>query len=478
MTSREIVEAGLRLPPLDERRYDRPGLRQAVLRGQLADPAWRPADGRATGRRPLLAGAAVLALVLVTGVAVIGALRTNQPARPSPDPAAAAAALGVNPTELVATVDGMIAARKKDATVELAIARSTADGWVIQVLGSFIEPPEFAGSASLELSCAASFGLRQPNFAYGDIHDDLARPPATIRVDGLAGTGSPYSNGPWVVAFQLDGPIHDRRYSLTADRGQQYQLEPIGGGSFTDPQSCGTVEDLSKPAQQAATPSPPPGTGRLVVDSGSTTYNNEPSATGPVASYPVQVIAPDGTIVFESQVTGEQTVDLAPGTYRVAVKGGLNDCAGTVTLAAGRTTALFIEWFAGGCRVSSDPTTGSASPGPAGSSAVARLTLQPVVIPPSAPSGGPGSPAPDLTHLVVQVSTPAGQTVWQEALDADAEIILAPGAWWIRAWQTTAGGGPEMHPCLTDVTLAAGELATVTIAKWPHGAACNARRIP
>ncbi len=365
MTSRDAIEATLRTPSTDERRYLPPGLRPSAVLGRPSDPAWRAADERSFRRRWLFATVVVVGLVSFAGLAMSGALTSERPAPASPSPSVAptfdrgpaAEALGVAPSVVIPTADGVIAARRSGATVELAIARLTAGGWSVRVLASFVEPADFTGSASFEVVCDGSFGLSQPNFAYGDTHGDQATPLATIRVVGQPGTGTPYGNGPWAVAFQVDGPMRDQSYTLSADRGPQYRLEKFGQGSFHDPQACGTVEDLSRPSLPSATPAPPVGSGRLLLEPSRTTYSNETPGIGTPTPYPVRIFNARGILVFESGVTAEQPVDLKADTYRVAAAGGLNDCDATVSVESGKTTIVSIEWFAGGCRITVDASS-------------------------------------------------------------------------------------------------------------------------
>ncbi len=359
MTRGDPIEAILRQPPPDERGYAPPGLRSSARLGRPADPMWRD-TGRPPSRSIMFAVATILVALTVGVIALIGGVAhspqageptTPPTSSPSADVSGPARALGVDPQAVIRTADGYVAARRNDGAVELAVAQPSSEGWSSRVLASFIEPPGFGGSASFEVTCDPSFALRQPNFVYGDFQGASGTPAATIRVTGLSGSGSPFGIGPWLVAFSSEGPIHDVHYELTADRGQQYRPEPIGGGSFHDPQRCGTVEDLAKTPEPSAPASLAAGFGRLVLEPGQVTYNNEPAPTGPVASYPLRIVAGDGSTVYQTQMTGEQSVPVASGTYSIEVEGGLNDCDASVSVKSGTTTVVFIEWFAGGCQI-------------------------------------------------------------------------------------------------------------------------------
>ena len=282
--------------------------------------------------------------------------RWNPRPRPSTrhrsDVSGAAAVPWRRPTSVVETRDGLVAARRNDSACRARHRAAVSDGLVHRVFASFIEPPGFAGSASFEVACDPSFGLRDPYFVYGDLSGNSGFPsghdqggwPERVRVAvRRSARGSSRSSA--------DGPIDGSAYELTADRGQQYRPEPIGGGSFHDPQRCGTVEDLAKTPEPSAPASLAAGFGRLVLEPGQVTYNNEPAPTGPVASYPLRIVAGDGSTVYQTQMTGEQSVPVASGTYSIEVEGGLNDCDASVSVKSGTTTVVFIEWFAGGCQI-------------------------------------------------------------------------------------------------------------------------------
>ena len=284
---------------------------------------------------------------------------------------AAAASLGVDPLTTVETTDGVVAAIEDAGIVRLELAEPSGDGWSTRMLASFIEPADRTGTAALDVSCDASFGLSQPNFAYGVVGSDAAAPRASVLVAGLDGQGSTILDRAWVVAFSATEAIRDQRYELQLDRGPQYAVEPIGGGTFRDPQACGTIVDLSQPSATAPPSPPPSGLGRLLLELGATLYG--PTDSGRFGT--VAIVDPDGRTVFQAAFTeaGVRPVDVPPGDYRIAVTSGLNDCSGSVTVAAGATAPISIEWFAGGCRV--DAGSGSPSPGSSMGDATTALDL-------------------------------------------------------------------------------------------------------
>jgi hypothetical protein len=362
MTRSSPIEAKLRQPPPDERGYAPPGLRSNSRLGRPADPMWRDVE-RGSGRSIVFGVAATLVVLSVVVIALIGGVYHGSQAgesaipptsTPSVDVSGPAIVLGVDPQAVIRTADGYVAARRIDRVVELAIAQASSGDWSSRVLASFIEPRGFGGSAVFEVTCDASFGLRQPNFVYGDEQDATFARLATIKVTGLGGSGSPFGNGPWVVAFTSEGPIRDVQYELTADRGQQYRPERIGGGSFHDPQRCGTVEDVTRSSVASPTPPPPAGSGRVVLEPAQVLYNGQPPNDQPPATSalgPVRIVTDSGLTVFDDALDAVRTLDLAAGGYSVHVKGGLNDCDASVSIVSGKTTEVSIEWFAGGCRV-------------------------------------------------------------------------------------------------------------------------------
>jgi hypothetical protein len=239
MTTSEL-ETRLRLPSAEERDYAPPGLRPSAQRGEVMAP------DRAVRRIPWRASsiltAAAIGVVLLGGTMLLVVVRSDiQSGAPmSLGRASAAAALEVDPSAIVETPDGFVAARLRDDRVELVIAQPREDGgWLVRIIGTLIAGPfddNSATSSVIVVGCGPEWGLTWSTFAIGIETNNGFTSAKPIGIVGAQGRASVVRDGqPWVVAFDPSSIGQGSTFKL------YYGSLKIGGGTFPAVNMCGGV---------------------------------------------------------------------------------------------------------------------------------------------------------------------------------------------------------------------------------------------
>ncbi len=238
MTTNEL-ETRLRLPSAEERGYTPPGLRPSAQRGEVTAPD--RAVRRIPWRASSMLAAAAIGVVLLSGTLLLVVVRSDiQTGAPMNLVASAAAALDVDPSTMVETPDGFVAARLRDDRVELVIAQPREDGgWLGRIIVTLIAGPfddNSSTSSVIVAGCAPEWGLTWSTFAIGIETNNGFTSAKPIRIVGAQGRASVMRDGqPWVVAFDPSSIGQGSTFKL------YYGSLEIGGGTFPAVEACGGV---------------------------------------------------------------------------------------------------------------------------------------------------------------------------------------------------------------------------------------------
>ncbi len=233
------LEARLRLPSAEERAYVPPGLRPNATRGEAL--ALDRASRRIPWRTSSMLTAAAIGVVLLSGTLLLVVVRSDiQTDAPMNLVASAAAALDVDPSTMVETPDGFVAARLRGDRVELVIAQPREDGgWMGRIIETLIAGPfddNSSTSSVIVAGCAPEWGLTWSTFAIGIETNNGFTSAKPIRIVGAEGRASVMRDGqPWVVAFDPSSIGQGSTFKL------YYGSLEIGGGTFPAVNSCGGV---------------------------------------------------------------------------------------------------------------------------------------------------------------------------------------------------------------------------------------------